>query len=69
MATTGGVESSKRGALAALGHALLTPSASIGVTVASLGDDPAVVLSHAAGAMYQAKQRGRARCEFYAGVD
>lgn len=48
---------------------ILTPSASIGVKVASPGDDPSVVLSHADRAMYQAKQRGRARCEIYVGAD
>src|ERR1035437_8445928 len=44
---------------------ILTPSASIGVTVASPGDDPAVVLSNADGAMYRAKQGGRARYEIH----
>ncbi|MHB1712610.1 MAG: diguanylate cyclase domain-containing protein [Acidimicrobiales bacterium] len=43
----------------------LTPSASIGVAVASPGDDPELVLSHADEAMYSAKQRGRARYEIY----
>ncbi|HWD51644.1 MAG TPA: GGDEF domain-containing protein [Acidimicrobiales bacterium] len=47
----------------------LMATASIGVAVASPGDDPAIVLSHADGAMYLAKQRGRARYELYTGVD
>lgn len=48
---------------------ILTPSASIGVAVASSGDDPELVLSHADEAMYLAKQRGRARYEFYRSSD
>src|ERR1035437_3108389 len=48
---------------------MITPSASIGVAVASPGDDPAVVLSHADGAMYRAKQGGRARYEIYRALD
>jgi diguanylate cyclase (GGDEF)-like protein len=47
----------------------LMATASIGVAVASPGDDPGIVLSHADGAMYLAKQRGRARYELYTGVD
>jgi diguanylate cyclase (GGDEF)-like protein len=48
---------------------VLTATASIGVAVAFPGDDPGIVLSHADGAMYLAKQRGRARYELYTGVD
>jgi diguanylate cyclase (GGDEF)-like protein len=48
---------------------ILTATASIGVAVASPGDDPGIVLSHADGAMYLAKQRGRARYELFTGVD
>ncbi len=47
----------------------LNATASIGVAVASAGDDPGVVLAHADGAMYLAKQRGRARYEIYTPVD
>lgn len=47
----------------------VTATASIGVAVASPGDDPGIVLSHADGAMYLAKQRGRSRYELYTGVD
>ncbi|HVB94827.1 MAG TPA: GGDEF domain-containing protein [Acidimicrobiales bacterium] len=52
-----------------IGGRTLTATASIGVAVASPGDDPGVVLSHADGAMYVAKQRGRARYELYTGAD
>ena len=48
---------------------ILTATASIGVALASSGDDPGIVLSHADGAMYLAKQRGRARYELYTAVD
>jgi diguanylate cyclase (GGDEF)-like protein len=52
-----------------IGGRAFTATASIGVAVASPGDDPGVVLSHADGAMYLAKQRGRARYELYTGAD
>ncbi len=39
----------------------LTVGASIGVALAEAGDDPEVVLSHADGAMYEAKRNGRGR--------
>jgi len=52
-----------------IGGRAFTATASIGVAVASPGDDPAVILSHADGAMYLAKQRGRARFELYTGTD
>ncbi len=58
-----------------IGQALRTPvtvggsemvvTASIGVAVGGPGDDPELLLSHADGAMYMAKQRGRARFELY----
>ena len=44
---------------------VIETGASIGVAVASSGDDPEVVLSHADGAMYAAKQAGRGRYEVY----
>jgi diguanylate cyclase (GGDEF)-like protein len=47
----------------------LNATASVGVAVASQGDDPGIVLSHADGAMYLAKQRGRARYELYTAID
>ncbi len=43
----------------------IVAGASIGVAVASSGDDPEVVLSHADGAMYAAKQNGRGRYALY----
>jgi diguanylate cyclase (GGDEF)-like protein len=52
-----------------VGGRVLTATASIGVAVASSGDDPGIVLSHADGAMYLAKQRGRARYEIYTPAD
>jgi diguanylate cyclase (GGDEF)-like protein len=52
-----------------VGGRVLTATASIGVAVASSGDDPGIVLSHADGAMYLAKQRGRARYELYTPAD
>ncbi|HWE68910.1 MAG TPA: GGDEF domain-containing protein [Acidimicrobiales bacterium] len=48
---------------------VVSATASIGVAVAIPGDDPGVVLSHADGAMYLAKQRGRARYELYTGAN
>jgi diguanylate cyclase (GGDEF)-like protein len=47
---------------------VVSATASIGVALAMPGDDPGVVLSHADGAMYLAKQRGRARYELYTGA-
>jgi diguanylate cyclase (GGDEF)-like protein len=44
-------------------HLTFSVTASIGVSLATAGDDPEKLLSQADGAMYTAKRRGRARIE------
>jgi diguanylate cyclase (GGDEF)-like protein len=46
-------------------HLTFSVTASIGVSLATPGDDPEKLLSQADGAMYTAKRRGRARIETY----